>query len=644
MPSIEMYTVLEDESCLDALRKINENKKGFLVVIDDNNRVCGTLTDGDIRRAVLAGVDIDASLFYEGVYQSEFTYLFSNQSEDDAIDAFKSNKFEFLPIVDKHMRLKSILTRKQLQFLLMRCEKVSLDNSDFLSIDESLIDFEVFNRPWGIYKTTVLQDHYHSKVLHIRPNEALSLQCHLHRDECWTIVHGKGFVQVGDSERPVGPGDMISIPKGYKHRLTNTSDSELLVVCEVQIGDYFGEDDIVRLEDRYGRDCQSDPDTKQATIAFIPARGGSVSIPLKNIKPICGKPLLYWAAKAANDCAQIDKVIVSTDSELIKEAANNFGLAKLEVFDRGSETATHAASTELAMLEYARNHGFGTMVLIQATSPLLTAQDLEEGFSRFGNPAVDSVLSVVEDKGFYWVESDDGAHPLNYDVFMRPRRQDFDGCYRENGAFYITSRERLLESKNRVSGHLGLSVMPAEAAFEIDEPADWIIVEALLRRQIAIIPDFSKVRIFLTDCDGCLTDGGMYYTESGEKSKRFNARDGMGFQLLREKGIKVGIITGEDSDIVRRRAEKLKVDFLELGCMDKLAATVGICKQEGVALNEVLYIGDDINDVELLLHVGISCVPADAQPEVLSIAQYKAHAQGGKGVIREIAELVASAN
>ncbi len=384
------------------------------------------------------------------------------------------------------------------------------------------------------------------------------------------------------------------------------------------------------------------------TVAFIPARGGSASIPLKNIRPFCGKPLLYWTAKAANDCKYIDEVVISTDSDTIAEAAWNFQLEKVNVVGRSAETATNTASTESALLEYAKDNDFDNLALIQATSPLLSAADLNAGFELLADPNVDSVVSVVEDKRFYWRVEDATAHtasPLNYDVYHRPRRQDFDGCFMENGAFYLSTRDLILASSNRVSGNIAVSVMPPETGFELDEPEDWIILEAHLERRLQKDDSFagspqasgSSIKLFLTDCDGCLTDAGMYYSESGDELKKFNTRDGMAFALLRERGIKCGIVTRENSQAVAKRAKKLNLEFCELGCKNKLATVQDICKQVGATLNEVLYIGDDLNDIELLSHVGCSACPADAQPEVKRIATYTAQAKGGFGVIREVA-------
>lgn len=116
-----------------------------------------------------------------------------------------------------------------------------------------MVDYEIFQRPWGFYKTTVLNDYFQSKVISVKPGQQLSLQSHNHREEHWIVAHGKGTVQIEQSEIRIESGSSLFIPKGTKHRLTNTDSSENLIITEVQIGDYLGEDDIVRYEDNYGR-------------------------------------------------------------------------------------------------------------------------------------------------------------------------------------------------------------------------------------------------------------------------------------------------------------------------------------------------------------------------------------------------------
>lgn len=227
-------------------------------------------------------------------------------------------------------------------------------------------------------------------------------------------------------------------------------------------------------------------------VAFIPVRGGSKSIPLKNIKPINGKPLVYWTVKAACECQHIDKVYIATDSKEIRETVEAFKIgvekdlfSKAIVINRSAESASDTASTEFAMLEFADNYDFDNIVLIQATSPLLGSDDLNRGFEAFNEEGTDSVLSVVVQKRFHWAKDKNGfIYPTNYDVFKRPRRQEFDGYYVENGAFYISSKADLIKSKNRVSGNIKAVEMHEDTFFEIDELSDWIIIEALMKKNL----------------------------------------------------------------------------------------------------------------------------------------------------------------
>ena len=190
------------------------------------------------------------------------------------------------------------------------------------------------------------------------------------------------------------------------------------------------------------------------------------------------------------------------------------------------------------------------------------------------------------------------------------------------------------------------------------------------------------IRLFLTDVDGCLTDGSMYYSAEGEVLKRFCVYDGMGMVCLQQAGIPCGILTSENSLVVKARAEKLKLRFLYLGVgskvgksvtrydfssgmsvspeldsgigsaelppMTKLEAAQEICAQLGITLNDVCYVGDDINDIDLLRVVGYPCCPPNARPEVKDLtraagAKNDIHildTPGGQGTIREIADLI----
>ncbi len=379
-------------------------------------------------------------------------------------------------------------------------------------------------------------------------------------------------------------------------------------------------------------------------VALIPIRGGSKSIPLKNIKCINGRPLVYWVLDAVNMCAEIDKIVVSTDSQDIRNIVSQYNSDKLTIVSRTQEVSTDSASTESVMLEFAQKFEFNNLLLVQATSPLLTSTDLEKGFREFENPNIDSVLSVVRQKRFIWEDDVDGYKPVNYDYNERPRRQEFDGFLVENGAFYITTRKMLLDSKCRLSGRIGAVEMDDKTYFEIDEISDWEIVEKLLGQREDSYNNFDeklrRIKCVISDNDGVLTDGGMYYSENGDELKKFNTKDGMAFKLLKEAGFITGIITGEDINLVKRRANKMKLDFVYLGIKNKIEIIEKICTEFNLQKNEIAYIGDDINDLEVIEQVGFGCSVADGMKSVKSIADYVTTAKGGRGTVREVAEII----
>ncbi|MDD6827439.1 MAG: HAD family hydrolase [Oscillospiraceae bacterium] len=375
-------------------------------------------------------------------------------------------------------------------------------------------------------------------------------------------------------------------------------------------------------------------------VAFIPVRGGSKSIPFKNIRCFCGKPLVYWTTLAAQNSQSVDVIYIATDSGIISEVVNSFGFTKVKVIGRSDENSSDNASTESVMLEFAEKYDFDNIVLIQATSPFLTSDDIDGGFELFYSGNADSVLSAVKQKRFNWNIGDDGSfYPLNYDFMCRPRRQDFDGYYTENGAFYITSRQKLIETKCRISGRIKIYPMCNDSFFEIDEPSDWIIMEHLMRNRQNKV-SINKIKLFVTDCDGVLTDGGMYYTDQGDVMKKFNTRDGMGISLLKTHGIITALITGENSQIAKKRAEKLGFDRIFIGVDDKAELLKKICAEYRIFLSETAYIGDDINDIECIRICGSSACPADADEKIMNCVDYVCRRNGGCGAVREFAELI----
>lgn len=379
-------------------------------------------------------------------------------------------------------------------------------------------------------------------------------------------------------------------------------------------------------------------------VAFIPARGGSKSIPLKNIQTFCGRPLIYWVLKAAQECQSISTVYLATDSHQIKQAALEFGFSKVEVVSRAAETAIDQAGTESAMLEFAASHDFNNMVLIQATSPLLEAGDLEGGFRQFLDQQADSLVSGVRQKKFIWKTEQGWAQPVNYQPTQRPRRQEWEGSFIENGAFYITRRSHLLASHCRVSGKITYFAMAEDTYYELDEPEDWLIVEQLKWRRLqqdhlAGI-DFKQINLLICDVDGVLTDAGLYYVD-GQEGRKFSVRDGKGIELLRKQGIQMMFLTSEDTPGIAQRARKLGVEYLHMGIKDKKAFLGSFFQTHPeFSFPRTAYVGDDVNDLDNIREAGFAAAPQDADKSVKAAAQYVCQLPGGRGCVREVCDLI----
>jgi YrbI family 3-deoxy-D-manno-octulosonate 8-phosphate phosphatase len=376
-------------------------------------------------------------------------------------------------------------------------------------------------------------------------------------------------------------------------------------------------------------------------IGLILARGGSVSIPKKNIVPVNGRPLVYYILDALCDSGCLTKVYVSTDSDQIADIVKRYNSDIVEVFERMPVNAQSESSSEDAIIEFLNGANITreeTLVFAQATSPLTKPSDISQALEKLKKSDGDSLLTVVRQKRFIWSEE---GEPMNYSPETRPRRQDFDGFLVENGAFYISGVSDILASKSRISGKIIHWEMSEETYFEIDEPSDLDIISALIRREKPIDKLDGRIKLFVSDIDGTLTDGGMYYSPQGEMLKKFNTRDGMAFELLSNKGILTALITSETSDINIARSNKLKIDYLIQGKKGegKLRALENLCTELDVELSNVAYIGDDINCIEVLKAVGMAACPKDAVEAVRLESNVNVQAKaGGDGAVREFVE------
>jgi YrbI family 3-deoxy-D-manno-octulosonate 8-phosphate phosphatase len=379
-------------------------------------------------------------------------------------------------------------------------------------------------------------------------------------------------------------------------------------------------------------------------IGIIPLRKGSKGILGKNKKKIVGRPLFSWVLTEAL-FSDLDVVYVFTDDlEIIDFINKEYQWTnKIIALERSEENATDTASTETTMLEFTEkiNHDYDILCLLQATSPLTLAKDINLALEKISVEKFEATLSVVKTHRFTW--NADGT-PNNYDVFKRPRRQDFDGLLIENGAVYCTTKPAFLDSKNRVSGKIGLVEMPEETFMEIDSLTDWNIVENILIERQKALKINNKIQYLVLDVDGVFTDGCVYYDKNGESNKKFDMRDGMGLEILRQNQVEVVVMTSENSELVAQRMKKLQIQDTFLGVKDKYSFLKHFLTNRNSSFDAVAYVGDDVNDLANICSVGWSFAPNNATQIVKNHADIVLSNNSGAGAIREVCEMILKYN
>ncbi len=352
-------------------------------------------------------------------------------------------------------------------------------------------------------------------------------------------------------------------------------------------------------------------------------------IPLKWLtRNLYRRPLLYWVCKAAEDCTQVDAIYIITQDKTVAHTATTLGLGKIRVLDTWSETPSQDWLVQ-QISEYA---GCPYVAMLQPTAPLLSAPDLKRGYLKIQQGQYDRVVSVTRQRQPSWritVDDDTSGEPALPDLS--------ENRWVENGAFHIT---RVPSSPHE--GNVGLVEMAQESRYSLQQESDWGAIESVLRelqsQQNAPLKErLSRVRLVATDVDGCLTDGGMCYAEDGGQYKHFNAKDGMGATLLRAAGFLVAFITRDSTALVQRRGEKLQVDEIHQGALDKEVVMEDILQRRGLSWEEIAYLGDDVIDLGVLRRVGISACPADALPEIRKEVDIVLNLPGGAGAFRELA-------
>jgi N-acylneuraminate cytidylyltransferase len=390
----------------------------------------------------------------------------------------------------------------------------------------------------------------------------------------------------------------------------------------------------------------------------IPARGGSKGILHKNIRPLAGKPLIAHSIEQALQSRYITRLVVSTDDPEIGAIARQFGA---DVVWRPGEISGDLASSESALLhtlEYlqqSENYSPDLLVFLQCTSPLTLAEDIDGTIQVLLDQGADTALAVIPFHYFIWKNesrSTDGrsddmdAVGINHDKSIRLLRQQREPQYLETGAVYVMRVPGFITAQHRFFGKTAIYSMPPERRLEIDDPVDFQVAEVLLREQqdkndLQRLPD--PLAALVLDFDGVFTDNRVNVHQDGSESVECWRSDGLLISQLKKTGLPILVLSTEKNPVVKVRADKLGLPCLQ-GQSDKWSALESWLQEKDLDARQVVYVGNDINDIGCLSRVGCGVVPADAHPSVLPYARIILKNRGGYGVVREICDLIITRN
>lgn len=412
-------------------------------------------------------------------------------------------------------------------------------------------------------------------------------------------------------------------------------------------------------------------------IAVIPARYASTRLPGKPLLDICGKPMIQRVYEAVQKAALIDEVLVATDDSRIAAAVESFG-------GHAVMTSPLCASGTDRLVEVSASIQADVYVNVQGDEPLIRPEDIDKLVSALlrwpqitcATPVYPVPPGQARDPNLVKVVRNDRWEALYFSRSPIPYDRDGDGrgkyyghmglyAYRpdalrifaENKPGMLESTEKLEQLRLLQHGIIIQTVEVAPAAPGVDTPEDLERVRAIVQSECTgsqtsyqtcptsvLVPDLSGIKLIISDVDGVLTDGGLYYGPDGECLKRFCAQDGMGISMLQRAGFKLAILSGRDCPGLRRRIQDLGISLFRLGKTEKREACESLMREACVLPHEALFVGDDIPDLDGFSVCGLGVAVGNARDEVKSAAAVVLKNRGGEGAFRELADMLLQAS
>ena len=392
----------------------------------------------------------------------------------------------------------------------------------------------------------------------------------------------------------------------------------------------------------------------------IPARYASTRLPGKPLADILGKPMVQHVYERALQVPGVDTVVIATDDERVLDAVRGFG-------GRCVMTSSDHPSGTDRLAEVMQTVDADIYINLQGDEPLVRPADialLADGMradsavqvgtlchaieaQEARNPNTVKVVLAANGDALYFSRAaipfarDDAPASYLKHVGVYAYRREVLAAYSALPAAMLEQAEKLEQLRLLAAGLRIRAFQVAPSGPGVDTPECLARVRALMAGEVpASLPALADIRLVITDVDGVLTDGGIYYDATGECLKRFHVRDGLGMRLLEENGVRVAVLSGRDSPTLRKRVADLGITLYQFGVKDKHAACRELMEQAGVEVKQTVCIGDDSIDLPAFAACGLSYAVADAPVYVQARASAVLVKEGGKGAFRELADAI----
>jgi len=399
--------------------------------------------------------------------------------------------------------------------------------------------------------------------------------------------------------------------------------------------------------------------TQPEILAIIPARGGSKTVPRKNIQPLAGHPLIAYSIAAGLQAQRVSRVIVSTDDEEIAKISRSYGA---EVPFLRPASLAQDETVDLPVFKHglewlAENEAYQPEIVVQLrpTSPLRPPDCVDSAIEIFlENNNRDSVRGVIpsgQNPYKMWrISSKGNLQPLLGNDFEEPYnmpRQQLPQTYWQTGHIDVIRASTILEKGSMSGDNILPLIMDPRYVGDIDtakdhEHAQWILGHSdlpLIRpgRKVRLIPQ--KVELVVFDFDGVMTDNRVWVDAESRELVSANRSDGWGLARLKETGVQIVVLSTETDPVVAARCHKLGIEAIQ-GIQDKAKALRELMESRGIEPNQSIYLGNDVNDVVCFPLVACALVVEDAHPEAKAQADIILTKRGGQGAVRELCDIL----